>query len=109
MGEVRESPAGSVLGFLGPLERLPDPQMQLRPTRAAEPVVQSAPDEFMREAVGEPRAERLFDHAAAHGLLQTIEQLLLRQARGAAQHVELELGPCGRGQLEDVARRRRDS
>ena len=51
----------------------------------------------------------LLDHAAADRLVEGGEQLRLLQAGRAADDVELELGPGGRSQLEQVGRARRQA
>ena len=85
-----------------------------RPTRrcssarrsAAEPVVERAAHQLVREPVAQRARRHLLDHAAAHGLLERRRSVGARRRRRRAQHVELELGPGDGRQLEQVAGRR---
>ncbi len=87
------------------LERLADGEVQLRAAQAGEPVVERAAHELVREPVGQLRLGRdLLDHPAARGLLDRGVQLGLREAGGAADDVQLELGPGGGRELQQVDR-----
>ena len=67
------------------LERLGDPEVELRPARGREPVVDRPANELVREPVGEAAAGLLDQQAAAHGLLDRAEQRgLVHDRRRAA-------------------------
>ncbi len=90
------------------LQCLGDAQVQLGAAQDAQPVVQRATHELVREAVRQRREGQLLDHPAAHRWFQRVDPLEL-DGRGVAQDVELELGAGNGGQLEQVAARRIES
>ena len=99
---VREVGGGRAAGLL---ERLPHAQVQFGPARRGQRVVERAPDQLVREAIGELDRAQLLDHAAVDRLVERGQQRPDLDARGGAQHVELELRPGRRRQLEQVAGR----
>ncbi len=105
MGEVGERAAGARLAGV---ERLGDTQVQLRPARPRQPVVERAPHELVGEAAGEPARRDLVDHPAAERLVQCGQQLGVLEPGGAPDHVEPELGARRRRQLEQLGGVRRE-
>ncbi len=83
------------------LQRLGDAQVQLGAAQNAQPVVQRAAHELVREAVGQRGEGQLLDHPAAHRRFEGVDPLELDGGR-QAQDVELELGTGDGGQLEQV-------
>ena len=86
------------------LERLGDPEVDLRPARGREPVVDGSADELVREPVCEAATRLLDQQAAPHGLLDRADQRRLVHDRRAPHRVELEVGSHHGSQLEDVPR-----
>ena len=66
------------------LDRLADAQVQLGAPEPAQPVVQGAPHELVREAVREPRRRHLLDHPAPHRRLERVEPRRAPPARRGA-------------------------
>ena len=108
---------GEVVGEIGEraararaarLERLADAEVQLGAPRPREAVVERAPHELMAEPPRAPAAGDLVDHAAAVGLVERAQELGVGETGGAPDDVELDLGPRGRGELEQVDRGRRE-
>ena len=95
--EVRQSAAGTTLGAL---ERLTDAQVQLGASQPAGPVVERAPNELVREPIGQRAGGELLDHSAATSLVEGREELGLAQAGCPADRVELEFRPRRRCELE---------
>jgi hypothetical protein len=92
-------------GGPGRLQRLADAQVQLRAAHGGQPVIQCAPHQLVREAVGQPHRGELLDHAAVDGLVERAEDVRLAGA-GRAQDAEAELRARDRGELEQIAGRR---
>ena len=85
MGQTGEHLPGP--GLARPLQRGGDAEVKLGATKPAQPVVEGAADELVREAVGEPARGELVDHAAAGGRLERQRQVEVRLRRGP-EHVE---------------------
>src|SRR5207244_12443773 len=92
---------------LGSKARFADAQVELGASRARQTVVHRAPNKLMREPVGQPAARKLLDDAAAHGLVQSREELALLETHAAEDDFELELGAGRRRELEQLRGRRR--
>ena len=108
---------GEVVGEIGEraararaarLERLADAEVQLGAPRPREAVVERAPHELVAEPPRALAAGDLVDHAAGVGLVERAQQLGVGETGGAPDDVELDLGPRGRGELEQVDRGRRE-
>ena len=87
------------------LQRLGDTEVQLGAAQNAQPVIQGASHELVREAVSQCGEGQLLDHPAAHRRFECVDLLEL-DGRRPAQDVELELGAGDGGQLEQVSARR---
>ncbi len=86
------------------LERLADPEVELRLPCAREAVGDRAADELVCEPVREAEPGLLDDKPAAKQLVDRVEQRRLADDRGVPQRVELELRSRDRRQLEQPVR-----
>jgi hypothetical protein len=102
VGDIAERAGRAVGDAL--VERLGDPQVELRTTPRGEPVVERPAHELVGEPVSERVARHLLDHAARDGLVERRGERRRVDAPGLADHVGLELGAGDRRQLEHSPR-----
>jgi hypothetical protein len=101
---VRQAPTGGCRDRV--LEGRPHAQVQLGATESGQPIVERAPHELVREAVGRRGGGERLDHPAAHGFVERREQPALVDLDSPAHDVERELRSGHGGSLEDLRGRR---
>ena len=101
------APSGPGCGLL--LQCPGHAQVQPGPAGGRDAVVDGPAHELVGEPVGEAPASGLLEEAAAHSLVDRVEQGAFFERGGAAHRVELELGPDHGAELEHLAGRPRQA
>ena len=105
VGEVAEDALDVALVDL--LQRLSDPEVELRTPCRSKPIEERPAHELVGEAAREAERRHVLCQAGSRCLVEGAEQLRFREGRGALEDPDLEHRPDDGGELEELGRRGR--